>query len=78
MQLAGKGLEEMRLKLKRKARAEEKKSEHEFKKTLERRVKSRKAYAKKHKPKKSKWCAVGSADNGKRLGRPPKRKCRRP
>ena len=66
VQLAGKGLEEMRLKCKRKARAEEKKSEREFRKALERRAKSRKAYAKKHKPRKSK--------NGKRLGRPPKRK----
>ena len=66
VQLAGKGLEEMRLKFKRKARAEEKKSEREFRKALERRAKSRKAYAKKHKPRKSK--------NGKRLGRPPKRK----
>lgn len=66
VQLAGKGLEEMRLKLKRKARAEEKKAEREFKKALERQAKNRKAYAKKHKPRKSK--------NGKRLGRPPKRK----
>ena len=66
VQLAGKGLEEMRLKLKRKARAEEKKSEREFRKALERRAKSRKAYAKKHKPRKSK--------NGKWLGRPPKRR----
>ena len=66
VQLVGKGLEEIRLKLKRKARAEEKKSEREFKKALERRAKNRKAYAKKHKPKKSK--------NGKRLGRPPKRR----
>lgn len=62
VKLAGKGLEEMRLKLKRKARAEEKKSEREFKKALEMRARSRKAYAKKHKPKKSK------------NGRPPKRK----
>ena len=66
VQLAGKGLEEMRLKLKRKAMAEERRSEREFRRTLERRAKSRKSYAKKHKPRKSK--------SGKRLGRPPKRK----
>ena len=65
MQLAGKGLEEMRLMLKRKARTAEKKRESEFKRLQNRRRKARKAYAKKHKPRKSK--------NGKRLGRPPKR-----
>ena len=66
MQLAGKGIEEMRLKLKRKARADAKKQERDFKKRLEARHKARAAYAKKHKPKLSK--------NKKRLGRPPKRK----
>ena len=65
MQLAGKGLEEMRLKLKRKARAAEKKRESEFKRLQGRRRKARRAYANKHKPRKSR--------NGKRLGRPPKR-----
>ena len=65
MQLAGKGLEEMRLKLKRKAKAAEKKRESEFKRLQDRRRKARKAYSKKHKPRKSR--------NGKRLGRPPKR-----
>ena len=66
IQLAGKGLEEMRLKLKRAARTELKKQEREFKKKLERRAKNRARYAQKHKPKLSK--------NGKKLGRPRKRK----
>ena len=65
MQLAGKGIEEMRLKLKRKARSDAKKQERDFKKRLETRRKARAAYARKHKPKLSK--------NKKRLGRPPKR-----
>ena len=66
IQLAGKGLEEMRLKLKRAARTEFKKQEREFKKKQERRAKNRVKYAQKHKPKLSK--------NGKKLGRPRKRK----
>lgn len=66
MQLAGKGLEEMRMKLKRAARAERKRKEREFKKQQERRAKGRSKYARRHKPKYSK--------NGKKLGRPRKRK----
>lgn len=66
MQLAGKGIEEMRLKLKRKARADAKKQERDFRKRLAARRKARAAYARKHKPKLSK--------NKKRLGRPPKRR----
>ena len=66
IQLAGKAPEEMRLKLKRAARKEVKKQEGEFKKKQQRRAKSRARYAKTHKPRKSR--------NGKRLGRPRKRK----
>lgn len=66
MQLAGKGIEEMRLKLKRKARSEAKRLERDFKKRQEERRKARAAYARGHKPKLSR--------NNKRLGRPPKRK----
>lgn len=66
IQLAGKGLEEMRLKLKRAARTELKRQEREFKKKLEQRAKNRAKYAQKHKPTLSK--------NGKKLGRPRKRK----
>lgn len=66
MQLAGKALEEMRLKNKRAARTELNRQEREFKKKLQRRAKSRARYAKSHKPKYSK--------DGKRLGRPRKRK----
>lgn len=65
MQLAGKGLEEMRLKLKRQARTEAKKEERTFKNRLKQRKRNRARYAKTHKPKKSK--------NGKVLGRPRKR-----
>lgn len=66
MQLAGKGLEEMRMKLKRAAVTERKKQEAEFKNQQQKRNKSRSRYAKTHKPRYSK--------NGKRLGRPRKRK----
>lgn len=62
MQLAGKGLEEMRMKMKRAARTEQNRQEREFKHKQEQRSKNRARYAKKHKPKKSK--------NGKKLGRP--------
>ena len=67
---AVKGIDEMRMKLKRAARTQRKKEEREFKKKLERRVRnrarSRAKYAEKHKPKYGK--------NGKKLGRPCKRK----
>ncbi len=67
MQLYGKkGLDAMRMKLKRANTTEVKRLEREFKKKQERRAKARTRYAKTHKPKKSK--------NGKRIGRPPKRK----
>lgn len=66
MQLGGKGMEEMRMKLKRAARTERNKKEREFKKQLERRAKNRAKYAQNHEPKFSK--------NGKKLGRPRKRK----
>lgn len=66
MQLAGKGVDEMRMKLKRAARTERKRKEREFKKQQERRAKNRAKYAKTHEPKLSK--------NGKKLGRPRKRK----
>ena len=66
MQLAGKALEEMRLKNKRTARTELNRQERDFKKKLQRRAKSRARYAKSHKPKYSR--------TGKRLGRPRKRK----
>ena len=66
MQLAGKGIDEMRMKLKRAARTERKREEREFKRKLERRAKNRAKYAKSHTPKYSK--------NGKRIGRPRKRK----
>ena len=66
MQLAGKGLDEMRMKLKRTARTERKRKEREFKKQQERRAKNRAKYAQTHESKLSK--------NGKKLGRPCKRK----
>jgi transposase len=67
MQLYGKkGLDAMRMKLKRANTAEVKKQEREFKEQQDRRAKARKRYAESHKPKKSK--------NGRRIGRPPKRK----
>lgn len=66
MQLAGKGLEEMRMKLKRAAVTERNMQESKFKKLVQARRKARAYYAKNHKPKKSK--------NGKTLGRPRKRK----
>ena len=66
MQLAGKGVEEMRMKLKRAARTERKRQEREFKRRQERRAKNRAKYAQTHEPKYSK--------NGKKLGRPRKRK----
>ena len=66
MQLAGKGVDEMRMKLKRAARTERKREEREFKRKIGRRVKNRAKYAKNHDPKYSK--------NGKKLGRPRKRK----
>lgn len=69
MKLCGDGLGEMRMKLKRAAVAEVKRQEREFKKKQAANAKARKKYAETHKPKKSK--------NGKRLGRPPKRKNQR-
>ena len=66
MQLAGKAPEEMRLKLKRAARKEARRQEGEFRKKQEQRAKARARYARTHEPRKSK--------NGKRLGRPPKRR----
>ena len=66
MQLAGKGVEEMRMKLKRAARTERKRQEREFKRHQERRAKNRAKYAQTHELKYSK--------NGKKLGRPRKRK----
>lgn len=67
MQLYGsKGLDAMRMKLKRANTTEVKKAEQEFKKYQERRAKARAGYAQTHKPKKSK--------NGKHIGRPRKRK----
>ena len=66
MQLAGNGLEEMRMKIKRAAVAETKKAEREFKNRQAARNKASARYAKKHKPKKGK--------KGKTLGRPRKRK----
>lgn len=66
MQLAGKAPEEMRLKLKRSARKEVRRQEAEFRKRQDKRARARARYAQTHKPKKSK--------NGKRLGRPPKRR----
>jgi transposase len=67
MQLYGKkGLDAMRMKLKRANTTEVKKQEREFKKRQEQNAKNRKRYKEKHPPRKSK--------NGKRIGRPPKRK----
>lgn len=66
MQLAGKGIDEMRMKLKRAARAERNREEREFKRKLERRAKNRARYAENHEPKYSK--------NRNKLGRPRKRK----
>lgn len=66
MQLAGKGLEEMRMKLKRAARTEAKKDEAAHKKLQARRAKNRARYARTHEPRRS--------PNGKKLGRPRKRK----
>lgn len=67
IQLYGtRGLDAMRMKLKRENATEVKREQREFKKQQERRAKARARYAAAHKPKKSK--------NGKRIGRPPKRK----
>lgn len=67
MQLYGtKGLDAMRMKLKRTNTTEVKRQEREFKKKQQRNADNRKKYREKHPPKKSK--------NGKRIGRPPKRK----
>lgn len=67
MQLYGtKGLDAMRMKLKRANTAEVKREEREFRKRQGRNAKNRKKYREKHPPKKSK--------NGKRIGRHPKRK----
>ena len=67
MQLYGKkGLDAMRMKLKRANTTEVKRQEREFKKRQEQNARNRKRYREKHPPKKSK--------NGKRIGRPPKRK----
>ena len=67
MQLYGtKGLDAMRMKLKRANTTEVKREEREFKKKQRRNARNRKKYREKHPPKKSK--------NGKRLGRHPKRK----
>ena len=61
-----KGLDPMRMKLKRANTTEVKREEREFRKKLERRAKARKRYAETHSPKMSK--------NGKRIGRPRMRK----
>lgn len=67
MQLFGKkGLDAMRMKLKRANTTEVKRQEREFKKKQQRNASNRKKYREKHPPVKSK--------NGKRIGRPPKRK----
>ena len=67
MQLYGmKGLDAMRMKLKRANTTEVKRLEREFKKRQEQNARNRKRYKAKHPPRKSK--------NGKRIGRPPKRK----
>ena len=67
MQLFGtKGLDAMRMKLKRANVTELKREERAFKKRQERNARNRKKYREKHPPRKSK--------NGKRIGRPPKRK----
>lgn len=60
------GLDAMRMKLKRANTTEVKKQKREFKKRQERNAKNRKRYKEAHPPRKSK--------NGKRIGRPPKRK----
>ena len=67
MQLHGtRGLDAMRMKLKRANTTEVKRQEREFKKKQDQNARNRKRYKEKHPPKKSK--------NGKRIGRPPKRK----
>ena len=67
MQLYGtKGLDAMRMKLKRANATEVRREEREFKKKQARNARNRKKYREKHPPQKSK--------NGKRIGRPPKRK----
>ena len=67
MQLYGtKGLDAMRMKLKRANTTEIKREEREFRKKQERNARNRKKYREKHPPTKSK--------NGKRIGRPPERK----
>lgn len=66
MQLGGKGLEEMCMKLKRTTVTERKMQESKHKKLQQARHKAGTYYAKTHKPKKSK--------NGKTIGRPRKRK----
>ena len=67
MQLYGtRGLDAMRMKLKRANTTEVKRQEREFKKKQDQNARNRKRYKEKHPPKKSK--------NGKRIGRPPKRK----
>lgn len=60
------GLDAMRMKLKRANTTEVKREEREFRKQQEKRAKARARYAETHEAKKSK--------NGKRIGRPPKRK----
>jgi transposase len=67
MQLYGtKGLDAMRMKLKRANTTEVKREEREFRKKQDRNARNRKKYREKHPPRKSR--------NGKRIGRPPKRK----
>ncbi len=67
MQLYGtKGLDAMRMKLKRDNTTEVRREEREFRKKQERNARNRKKYRKKHPPKTGK--------NGKRIGCPPKRK----
>ena len=67
IQLYGtKGLDAMRMKLKRANTTEVKREEREFKKRQQKRANARARYRKAHKPTRS--------ANGKRLGRPPKRK----
>ena len=66
IQLASRGLDEMRMKLKRIVRTEQNREERQFKKLVMLRSKNRARYARTHIPRKSR--------NGKTLGRPRKRK----
>lgn len=66
IQLYGKALDEMRMKLKRANAAQVKREQNEFKDKLAKRIKARERYRQTHEAKKGK--------KGKRVGRPPKRK----